>query len=83
MSEVNGTIFFMDGSKMSLKWPRQTDEATTISSKVKAALELDNLMVEVDGDILIIPMRNIKYIQITPAPLTLPVGVIRGAQVVY
>jgi hypothetical protein len=83
MSEINGTIFFMDGTKMTLKWPRKTEEATTISSRIKAALELDKLMVEVDGDMLIIPMRNIKYIQITPAPITLPEGVIRGAKVVY
>lgn len=83
MTEVKGTLFFMDGSKMTLSWTRQagTDPAT-IATNVKNALESDKLLAEVDGHLLVIPMRNIKYIQIYPSPEKLPAGVIKGAHVI-
>jgi len=40
------------------------------------------MIVEVDGALLVIPLRNVKYIQLTPSPKELPVGVLRGAQIV-
>jgi hypothetical protein len=83
MVEVNGAIFFMDGTKMTLSWPRpEGNDPSTIATAVKNALDSDKLMAVVDGYLLVIPMRNIKYIQITPAPEKLPTGVVRGAQLV-
>jgi hypothetical protein len=82
MSEVKGTIFFMDGSKMVLSWPRQANDPTMAATQVKSALENDKLTVEVDGSLIVIPMRNVKYIQVSPAPEKLPGGVVRGAQIV-
>lgn len=82
MKTVTGTIFFMDGTKMTMTWPRQAgSDSSTIASKVKNALESDKLIAEVSGDLLVIPVRNIKYFQITPAPEMLPEGVVRGAQI--
>ena len=81
--EVTGTIHFMDGSKISLRWPRQAGTgAQIIAANVKKALEADRMIVEVDGALLVIPLRNVKYIQLTPSPKELPVGVLRGAQTV-
>ena len=84
MIDVKGTIFFMDGTKMTLAWPRDQagNDPSTISSNVKNALDSDKLLVDVDGQLLVIPIRNIKYLQITPAPEKLPSGTIRGARVV-
>ena len=81
MTEVRGTVFFMDGTKLTLSWPRQgrSDAATNVSN-VKAALEADQIVAEVDGSLLVIPFRNIKYVQVTPAPEKLPAGVLRGAR---
>ena len=81
--EVTGTIHFMDGSKIALRWPRQAGTGTAIiAANVKKALEADRILVEVDGTLLVIPLRNVKYIQLTPSPKELPVGVLRGAQIV-
>ena len=81
--EVTGTIHFMDSSKVSLRWPRQAGTgAQIIAANVKKALEADRMIVEVDGALLVIPLRNVKYIQLTPSPKELPVGVLRGAQIV-
>ena len=83
MTEVKGMIFFMDGTKMSLSWPRQAGiDPTTIATSVKTALDNDKIMVEIDGTLLVIPTRNIKYLQLSPAPEKLPAGVVLGARVV-
>ncbi len=79
---VTGTIHFMDGSKLSLQWPRQAgSDPQTITANIKKALEVDRILAEVGGTLLVIPMRNIKYIQITPAPEKLPGGILRGVQI--
>jgi hypothetical protein len=81
--QVAGTIFFMDGTKVSLRWPRQAgNDPSTVAANVKKALEADRILAEVDGSLLLIPIRNIKYIQITPSPEKLPAGVLRGARIV-
>ena len=81
--DVTGTIHFTDGSKVSLRWPRQAGTgAQIIAANVKKALEADRMMVEVNGDLWLIPLRNVKYIQLSPSPKELPVGVLRGAQIV-
>jgi len=81
--KVKAKIFFIDGTHMTLAWPRpEESDPLTIATKVKNALEQDNLMVEVDGHFLVFPMRNIKYIQLCPAPEKLPEGTVRGAHIV-
>jgi len=79
---VEGVIHFMDGTKVVLKWPRQAgDDPVTVAVHVKKALEAERIMAEVGGSLLVIPVRNIKYIQITPSPEKLPKEVLRGAWV--
>ncbi len=76
-------VRFMDGSKIALRYPKQAGEdAATIVANVRKALEADRLLVEVDGSLLFIPMANVKYIQVTPAPDVLPSTVLRNARMV-
>ena len=80
---VFGTIYFMDKTKLTLRWPRQAgNDPIEIAATVKKALESDRIMVEVEGRLIIIPVRNIKYIEVSPAPPKLPKGVLLGAEVV-
>ncbi len=80
---VYGTIYFMDKTSISLKWPRQAgNDPIEIASTVKKALESERILAEVDGSLLIIPVRNIKYIKVSPAPPKLPKGVLLGAEIV-
>jgi hypothetical protein len=80
---VYGTIYFMDKTSLSLRWPRQAgSDHIEIAAMVKKALEADRIMAEVDGSLLIIPVRNIKYIKVSPAPPKLPKGVLLGAEIV-
>jgi len=80
---VFGTIHFMDSTKLTLRWPRQAgSDPIEIAATVKKALESDRIMAEVDGRLLIIPVRNVKYIEISPAPPKLPKGVLLGAEII-
>ena len=79
---VYGTIYFMDKTKMTLRWPRQAgNDPIEIAATIKKALESDKIMAEVEGRLVIIPVRNVKYIEISPAPPKLPKGVLLGAEI--
>ena len=49
---------------------------------VRRVTDADYLNFEIDGDLFVIPMRHAQYIQITPAPGSLPADVIRGAKLI-
>jgi hypothetical protein len=77
---VSLTVFFLDGTKATFRYPRQSGaDPATILSNVKRALEADRLLLEVDGDLLVIPLKSVKYVQVSPAPARLPSGVLRQA----
>ena len=65
--EAHAVIHFMDGTKIVFKYPRlqakQAMDSSTIASTVKKALDQDKIVVEADGSLIVIPVRNIKYIQ--------------------
>jgi hypothetical protein len=76
-------IRFMDGSKIAVRYPKQGgDDPAAIAASVRKALEADRLMLEVDGNLLFIPLSNVKYLQVTPAPDVLPATVLRHARLV-
>lgn len=76
---VRAVIHFMDDTKVNLAWPLQSgDDPLTVVTNVRKALEKDRLAIEVQGDLFVIPITNIKYVQIAPAPVNLPGDVVRG-----
>jgi hypothetical protein len=78
---VSLTVFFLDGTKASFVYPRQSgkDQASIVNT-VKKAIDSERLVLEVDGDLVIIPIRSVKYVQVSPAPPHLPSGILRRAQ---
>jgi len=81
--EVRAIIHFMDGTKAAFEYPKQAGEdPATVASNVKKALDSDKIVLEAQGDLIIIPSRNIKYIQVSPAPVQLPKGILRNARIV-
>ena len=79
--KVTATFFYNDGSKLSFEFPRQADDdALTAMGQINKALEQDKFAAVVDGDLLIIPLNNVKYVQVSPAPKDLPKGIIRPAR---
>ena len=77
------TFYFIDGMSISVAFPRQRGEdSTTQLANVKKALEAERIPIEIGGQLLLIPMRNVKYVQISPTPEVLPKDIIRQAQIV-
>jgi len=79
---VTATFHFTDGSRLVLRWPRQADrDPATLASRLRQALDGNQLAFNVDGDLLIIPMRSVKYVHISPAPPVMPSLVVTEASI--
>lgn len=77
------TLFFNDGTNLKLSFPKQGGkDAATLAANVKKAIDADRLVFEVEGSLYIVQVRNLKYVQVSPAPEALPAGIIVGAQIV-
>ena len=82
MTDERGmTIHFTDGSKMSLRFPKQVKSDETVSVRLEKILDRATLLVEADGALLVFPLSNVKYLQVSPAPPKLPDYVIKDASV--
>ena len=74
-------IHFIDDTTLDLEWPKQDRQAATFASEaLRKAIQADRLLVEVEGNLLVIQMRNVNYVELIPVPEQLPEGVIRGAR---
>lgn len=78
MAKRQMTLFYTDGTKTTFSFPQQVDMAS-MAGEVAKALDRDRVVIEAGGTLFLIPLGNVKYVQVTPAPEKLPGGVIRGA----
>ena len=80
MSERRGlTIYFTDGSKLKLDYPKQTQSDAATYVKLKEILSQRLILAEVDGVALLIPFDNIRYLEAHPAPKGMPEYTLKGA----
>ncbi|HMA89791.1 MAG TPA: hypothetical protein VKP89_13720, partial [Burkholderiales bacterium] len=62
------TMFFNDGTKLKLSFPKQGGrDAATLAANVKKAIDAERLVFEVEGSLYIVQVRNLKYVQVSPA----------------
>src|SRR6478735_8387825 len=79
---VTATFHFTDGTRLVLRWPRQADrDPATLASRLRQALDGNQLAFSVDSDLLIVPMRSVKYVHISPAPPVMPSLVLTEASI--
>ena len=76
------TIFFNDGSKMVVEYPKQAKNDYEIVTRMNELLEHKHFLIEAGGAMLFIPVDNIKYLQVYPSPEKLPSYTIRGATII-
>src|SRR5262249_17824973 len=65
-------IHFNDGTRMSLSFPRQTENIYAAQMKLEDVLKRRYALFEVDGSLLVVPFENVKYLQLHPAPAEIP-----------
>ena len=77
------TIFFNDGTKLSLDFPQQSPNEAAAALKIDDVLKKRVLLLEADSTFLVIPFENVRYFQFYPAPKTvLNHTYVRGATVI-
>ena len=69
MQEKRGvTIFFNDGSKLSLDFPKQAPNEAAAMMKLDDVLKKRYMLFEAESTFLMIPFENVRYVQLYPAP---------------
>jgi hypothetical protein len=83
MADKRGiTIFFNDGSKVSMDFPRQSPNEAAAMLKLDDVLKKRYMLFEADGTLMMIPFENVRYVQMYPAPDSMPGHTyIKGASV--
>jgi hypothetical protein len=72
---------FTDNTTIDLEWPKQDRHgATFVSETLRKAMQAERLAIEVEGNLLVIQMRNVNYVELIPVPEELPDDAIRGAR---
>jgi hypothetical protein len=66
------TIHFMDGSKMRFTGPKQAKDDWDAIRKMQLVLDRPYLCLETEDSAMIIPMANVKYIEASPKPSSVP-----------
>jgi hypothetical protein len=80
--KAKATIHFMDGTKMTVTYPRLNGKnSMAIASSIGKAIEADKLAIATSSKLVIIPTCNIKLIEVSPGPDSLPSSVISGAEI--
>lgn len=82
MSKVRCTISFMDGEQLKMSWERNEDAVVTSGAIMDKILSNESLAVELEGRLVLIPLQNVRTVEILPAPDKLPQTVIRGAKLI-
>ena len=76
------TVYFLDGSDISITFPKQSGNPLLLAKRVQGALEADQFTIEIDGELLMIPKSSIKYMTVSPLPEEMPDSIIRGGKIV-
>lgn len=76
------TVHFMDGSRMRLTGPKQAKDDWDAIRKTQMILDRPYLCLETEDSAIIIPMANVKYIETSPKPSSLPEFFLRSIHLV-
>jgi hypothetical protein len=76
------TSYLMDGSRMSVNFPKQVKHDESVPMRLERLPEKEVLMLEADGALLASPFANITYLQVSPAPAVLPPYLVKDATLV-
>ena len=72
-------INFVDGESMRFIYePARLDEPSSIGRAIQEMSKTNNLIFHLEGKLVIIPMNNVRSIEISPSPKSLPQSVIRA-----
>ena len=74
------TIHYVNGTKQKFEFPQQPDETLSGAARTKELLAGNQLILELEDRILIIPFQSIQAIELSPPPEKLPTTAIRNVR---
>ncbi len=74
-------IHYTDGSEMQVEYVRK-EEVSNIATRIEKAIESNEVLIELEDRLLVVPLNNLKYIEVVPAPPKLPKFTIRHARLI-
>jgi hypothetical protein len=74
-------IWFMDQTSFRYSFKPEEGDMTEVIERVSKALDADKFVLESEGDLYVVPVSNIKYIKVSPAPDFLPEGIFRNVHI--
>jgi hypothetical protein len=77
--EITLEIHYLDNKKITIRFTPNKDDEKAKSLTFLRDIKFDRIAVESNGDLIIIPMNQVRYIRATPAPKSLPKQIPCGA----
>lgn len=74
-------IHYTDGSEMVVEYVRE-EETNSITTQILKAIESNKVLIELEDRLFVVPINNLKYIEIIPAPPKLPKFTFRNARLI-
>ena len=72
-------IHFIDGETMRFIYePVNEDEVSSIGRAIQEMSKSNNLVFSLEGKLIVIPMNNVRSIEISPSPANLPDSIIKA-----
>ncbi|NJL48167.1 MAG: hypothetical protein HC929_12645 [Leptolyngbyaceae cyanobacterium SM2_5_2] len=73
------TVTFTDGTVQTFQLPESQGDEVQMASRIRHLMESNFLALETDQKLLLLPMYNIRAIEVSPAPSKLPDTVLKHA----
>ena len=72
-------IDFIDGESMRFTFePVHADETSSMGQAIREMSQNNNLIFQIEGKLVIIPMNNVRSIEVSPSPRNLPRSIIKA-----
>lgn len=78
--EMIVTIHLIDGEELKFAISPSEAKQIGVSDDIENALQRNSMAIEMDNKLIVIPYTNVRYIEVDPAPASLPLSIITGAR---
>jgi hypothetical protein len=82
-NEGQGTLIvrYINGEEQRFEYPRE-DDTLNIASRIQDALNANQLLIELEDSVMVIPFQNVQSIKISPSPPKLPPIALKNVRLV-
>lgn len=77
---MNCIITFIDDKELKVAWERHEEAHHRAGGLIDRVPQAQSVALELDGTLTIVPVNNVRILEVSPAPPALPNTVIKGAR---